>query len=180
MEKNNLDTSIFSESKCNILNQLLHACADEICGYPGPNYEHFNKSMEWNQEEYNNSYHIITSLLQNPTCLYLDEERMPLEYHALPEQVQQRILKCLKVRREQLTDALLKKTSRNTLPTFRDFDWRLKLIMGSSKMASLREPLLQLDLIVEEKDNERLLSIELNKDELDIMIHALESEVKRH
>lgn len=47
-------------------------------------------------------------------------------------------------------------------------------------MASLREPLLQLDLIVEEKDNERLLGIELNKDELDIMIHALETEVKRH
>lgn len=52
---------------------------------------------------------------------------MPLEYHALPEQVQQRILNCLKVRREKLTEALLKKASKNNLPTFRDFDWRLKV-----------------------------------------------------
>ena len=53
-----------------------------------------------------------------------------------------------------------------------------QLIMGSSKMASLREPLLQLDLIVEEKEKERLLGIELNKDELDLVINALESAIK--
>ena len=52
---------------------------------------------------------------------------MPLEYHALPEQVQQQILTCLKVRREQLTDALMRKRSKNSLPTLRDFDWRLKV-----------------------------------------------------
>ena len=52
---------------------------------------------------------------------------MPLEYHALPEQVQQRIFTCLKVRREQLTDALIRKHSKNNLPTLRDFDWRLKV-----------------------------------------------------
>lgn len=50
--------------------------------------------------------------------------------------------------------------------------------MGSSKMASLREPLLQLDLIVEEKENERLLGMELNKDELDMVINSLESAVQ--
>lgn len=50
--------------------------------------------------------------------------------------------------------------------------------MGSSKMASLREPLLQLDLMVEEKENERLLGIELNKDELDMVINSLESVVQ--
>lgn len=47
--------------------------------------------------------------------------------------------------------------------------------MGSSKMASLREPLLQLDLMVEEKENERLLGMELNKGELDMVINSLQS-----
>lgn len=46
--------------------------------------------------------------------------------------------------------------------------------MGSSKMASLRESLLQLDLIVENKESRRIINLELNKDELDTMINSLE------
>lgn len=46
--------------------------------------------------------------------------------------------------------------------------------MGSSKMASLRESLLQLDLIVEDKESQRIITLELNKDELDTMINSLE------
>lgn len=46
--------------------------------------------------------------------------------------------------------------------------------MGSSKMASLRESLLQLDLIVEDKESRRTINLELNKDELDTMINSLE------
>lgn len=46
--------------------------------------------------------------------------------------------------------------------------------MGSSKMASLRESLLQLDLIVEDTESRQIINLELNKDELDIVINALE------
>jgi len=52
---------------------------------------------------------------------------MPQEYHELPEQVQQNILTCLKVRREQLTDALLREHYKKKLPTVIDHDWRLKV-----------------------------------------------------
>lgn len=46
--------------------------------------------------------------------------------------------------------------------------------MGSSKLASLRESLLQLDLIVEDKKSRHIINLELNKDELDTMINTLE------
>jgi len=46
--------------------------------------------------------------------------------------------------------------------------------MGSSKMATLRESLLQLDLIIEDKDCRRIINLELNKDELDTIINSLE------
>lgn len=52
---------------------------------------------------------------------------MPQEYHELPEQVQQNILTCLKVRREHLTNALLREHYKKKLPTIVDFDWRLKV-----------------------------------------------------
>lgn len=50
--------------------------------------------------------------------------------------------------------------------------------MGSSKLASLREPLLQLDLMLESKNSKRVLDMELNKDELDTFISTMESIVQ--
>lgn len=52
---------------------------------------------------------------------------MPQEYHELPEHIQQNILLCLKLRREQLTDALLKEYSKEKYETVIDFDWKLKV-----------------------------------------------------
>lgn len=167
--------NLFSEDKSNILKELLHACVDEICGRPGPSYHKFINSMDWNKAEYEGIYKLISSLLRNPASLYMVEEKMPQEYHELPEQVQQNILTCLKVRREQLTNALLRKHYKRTLPTVIDSDWRLKLIMGSSKMVSLRESLLQLDLIVEDTESRYIINLELNKDELDTVINTLEA-----
>jgi len=47
--------------------------------------------------------------------------------------------------------------------------------MGSSKMASLRESLLQLDLVVEDTESRRIIDLELNKDELEIVINTLDA-----
>lgn len=42
-------------------------------------------------------------------------------------------------------------------------------------MASLRESLLQLDLIVEDTESRYIINLELNKDELDTVINTLET-----
>lgn len=42
-------------------------------------------------------------------------------------------------------------------------------------MASLRESLLQLDLIVEDTESQRIINLELNKTELETMINTLEA-----
>lgn len=42
-------------------------------------------------------------------------------------------------------------------------------------MASLREFLLQLDFIVKDMESQRIINLELNKDELETMINALEA-----
>lgn len=170
--------NLFGEDKVHVLKELLHACVDEICGRPGPSYHRFANSIDWSQEEYKETYKLISMLLRNPASLYLTEEKMPQEYHELPEHIQQSILTCLKVRREQLTDALLKEYCKEEHETVTDFDWRLKLVMGSSKLATLREPLLQLDLMVESKERKRTLGLELNKDELETFINAMETIVQ--
>ncbi|XP_076239241.1 COMM domain-containing protein 8 [Calliopsis andreniformis] len=170
--------NLFGEDKIHVLKELLHACVDEICGRSGPSYHRFTNSIDWSREEYEETYKLISMLLRNPASLYLIEEKMPQEYHELPEHIQQNILTCLKVRREQLTDALLKEYSKEKHETLTDFDWRLKLVMGSSKLATLREPLLQIDLMVESKETKRILNLELNKDELETFINAMETIVQ--
>ncbi|RLU25268.1 hypothetical protein DMN91_003361 [Ooceraea biroi] len=184
--------NLFSDEKSEVLKELLHACVDEICGRPGPSYHRFVNSMDWSRAEYEGICKLMTTLLRNPASLYMVEEKvasltmsfhskfqvvkhMPQEYHELPEQVQRNILTCLKVRREQLTNALLMEHYKRKLPTVIDFDWRLKLVMGSSRMASLRESLLQLDLMVEDTESRRIIDLELNKDELETMINALDA-----
>jgi len=42
-------------------------------------------------------------------------------------------------------------------------------------MASLRESLLQLDLIVEDTESRRIIDLELNKDELETVINTLDA-----
>lgn len=65
----------------------------------------------------------------------------------------------------------------------RDFDWKLQYILGSSSLASHQDSLLTLQLFLT-REGERIpkepnikdeLSIELNKNELDKLISALEN-----
>jgi hypothetical protein len=101
---------------------------------------------------FNNVHNFITTLFQKHNCLYAEEEKvspvqfiylqshkkfpidlyfclkMPLEYRELPEHVKQVILTCLRIRKAQLTDALLIKYSSKHFPTLCNFDWRLKVI----------------------------------------------------
>lgn len=167
--------NLLGEERIDILRELLHACADEICGHPGPSYREFMTRMDWSKEEYEGVYGLIKTLLRNPACLYLIEEKMPSEYYDFPESIRKDILTCLKVRQKELTRALLTEHSKEKLETLVDFDWRLKLVMGTSKLASLREPLFQLDFIAEHTNVRRVIGVEMNKDELDMLITTMET-----
>ncbi|XP_012283761.1 COMM domain-containing protein 8-like [Orussus abietinus] len=171
----NCYVKLFSTITSSALNQFLHACIDEICDYSRVAYEDFSTTINWSREEYDTAYALISTLLQNPVLLYLSEEKASLEYLELPEEVRSCVVNCLKLRQEQLTNVLIRKASKKILPTLTDFDWRLRLLMGSSKLATLREPVLQLDLIVEDRKERNIVGMELNKEELETVINALES-----
>ncbi|XP_014210148.1 COMM domain-containing protein 8 [Copidosoma floridanum] len=177
MENNPVVTcNLFNEDKQDELTKFVHLCIDESCTLKGPEFRQFT-SVDWTKEQFNTLYRLLLKLFHNPSCLYIEDEKMPPEYTQLPKNVQNVILACLRVRKSQLTDALLNDYLSRQGPTLSDFDWRLKYVMGSSKMASIREPLLQLDLILKDKQKEQVLGLELNLEELDLMIDAIESRV---
>ncbi|KAJ8669654.1 hypothetical protein QAD02_000913 [Eretmocerus hayati] len=164
---------LFNKDEEEKLFQFLHLCINEIC--TGIQATHSQISnMKWTEEEFTNTQKLLVALLSNPSCLYCQPDKMPHAYHKFPQHVQEAILECLTMRKVQLTNALILKCSSKCGPTMTSFDWRLKYVMGSSKMASIREPLLQLDLNFGEEKNEKL-QLELTKDELDKMISTLET-----
>ncbi|XP_015591600.1 COMM domain-containing protein 8 [Cephus cinctus] len=158
------------------LNQLIHACIDEVCGYPGLSHQPFANNVDLNKDEYIVVHKLFLRILSNPAILHPNEEKVLEEYYQdFPSEVQRSLLKCLRARRNQMSAVFFKKHAKKFATTLMDFNWRLILLMGSSKIASLKEPVLQLDLLVEDQQDDRIVGIELNRDELDSLINVLES-----
>lgn len=53
---------------------------------------------------------------------------MPLEFHALPKHIQEAIIICIKVRKCELSEALILNCSIKHRPTLLNYDWSLKVI----------------------------------------------------
>lgn len=62
-----------------------------------------------------------------------------------------------------------------------DFDWKLKWVIGSSSLSSLREPILQMDLHTKQIKDETVIkdtvNFEMNIVELNTFINAIEKSV---
>jgi hypothetical protein len=55
-----------------------------------------------------------------------------------------------------------------------DFDWKVKVVLATSKSSGIRQPLLQLVLYLTDTDGHtRELLLELNRAELELMISTL-------
>ncbi|GCB78768.1 hypothetical protein scyTo_0018655, partial [Scyliorhinus torazame] len=88
---------------------------------------------------------------------------------------QEAVLNCLKGRKEELKSALIEETNAVSSAQLQNFDWQLKLPLSSDKIAFLQTPLLNLDLDVRENGVLRPVSVEMDKEELQTLIHSLEA-----
>ncbi|KAK0089657.1 hypothetical protein PV325_006080 [Microctonus aethiopoides] len=176
MEMSKINFLLDKDEIRDLLNDFFYSCINEICGCKGPTYQQFIK-IGWNEDEYNDIRTLICNLFTNPTLLYLDKTKLPQEFLEFSENIQVQMFDCLKEKQKYLVNALMKKYSQKNIQTLIDFDWRLKVILGSSEVASLREPLLQLDLRVMENEAENIVDLELNKNELDHLIKVLEAAI---
>ncbi|KAG8035228.1 hypothetical protein G9C98_001718 [Cotesia typhae] len=89
---------------------------------------------------------------------------------------QRKIIICLTVRLEKLTNVLVSEALQRERSTMIDFDWRIKMIMGSSHVASLKQPIVQLDLFVKDKGAKEIVNVEMDRDQLDSFIKTLETD----
>ncbi|RUS69498.1 hypothetical protein EGW08_022738, partial [Elysia chlorotica] len=79
------------------------------------------------------------------------------------------------VHNPSLKQKLLQNTAAISKTVLSDFDWKLKLALSSDKLATLQEPLLQLDLDMRDVNGDgKRVFLELNKTELAKLITSLE------
>ncbi|RWS06796.1 COMM domain-containing protein 8-like protein, partial [Dinothrombium tinctorium] len=94
------------------------------------------------------------------------------------EETQKAIYECIEVRRVELKNAITNMIINETCPQIlTDFDWQLKMILASDKMADINEPILNLDLKLKNskmKHSSKNISFEMNKEELKNLITKLE------
>ncbi|XP_069704091.1 COMM domain-containing protein 8-like [Periplaneta americana] len=174
--------NILQNAPINAFQECLHMCINDICGKKTASYESFKSVTNWTNEEYDMATSGIKHLFLEAVVNHLNEEEILEKISQLDTNRQEMILECLAVRRVDIQNVMLQKTCAISGPILQDFDWKVKWVMGSSKLSSLREPLLSLDLHLTEGRSMKnknasvtnTLNLELDKNELNKLISVLE------
>lgn len=158
--------------------EFLHSCVNSICGKESAHsYENYKSCSNWSKDEFvtlNKSFRSLFWTLINVA----DPKEKILELHPnIASNHLQCILDCLNVRKVDLQTVLIQKSYSISGSVVHDFDWKLKWVMGTSALSSLREPLLQLDFNVcdsEDGTDNCSVKLELNSNEVKQLITSLE------
>lgn len=108
--------------------------------------------------------------------MYLIEE----EYSELGKDKIKCIKDCYEIRKPEIQRAVTNEClAKMDCPVVTDFDWKLKWVVGSSTLSSIREPLMQMDLYTKQVDQDDNLhcgkiNFEMNVHELNQFIQEAE------
>ncbi|KAK7096697.1 COMM domain-containing protein 8-like [Littorina saxatilis] len=152
---------------------LCHSLAEQICHNRPPAPDAYLKSLSLEE------WWALTGVLRNFLTSSVKHDRtkdqMIESMKAVPEEQRLVIAEATTVHREQLRERLLEDTTAISQCLLRDFDWQLKLVMSSDKLASLNEPLLNVDLDLQDgAGDSRQVTIELDQEELKKLLTSLE------
>ncbi|XP_061440426.1 COMM domain-containing protein 8 isoform X2 [Rhineura floridana] len=153
--------------------KFFHKVIDGICGRACPRYQDYNTI--WNLTEWMEILELTAAYFKSTVGKDLSEEEAIQLLSELSSDSQKAVVTCLKGRRQDIRHALIERTNSICSARLLDFDWQLKLALSSDKLSMLQIPLLNLDLDLTENGNLKLFSIEMNKEELQNLISALEA-----
>ncbi|XP_038647198.1 COMM domain-containing protein 8 isoform X2 [Scyliorhinus canicula] len=152
---------------------FIHRIIDGICGRALPRYRDYGSV--WSLVEWMEILEETSAFVKHVSGKHLIDEEILQLLNGLAAPHQEAVLNCLKGRKEELKSALIEKTNAVSSAQLQNFDWQLKLPLSSDKIAFLQTPLLNLDLDVRENGVLKPVSIEMDKEELQTLIHSLEA-----
>ncbi|NXL91122.1 COMD8 protein, partial [Alectura lathami] len=153
--------------------EFLHKIIDGICGRAYPRYQDY--SSVWSLTEWMKVLEETMTYFKTAVGKNISDEEAIQQMSELNANYQEAITKCLKGRKEEIRNALVERVNGISSVQLKDFDWQLKLALSSDKISTLQMPLVNLDLDVRENGETKPISIEMNKEELQNLINALEA-----
>ncbi|XP_041453959.1 COMM domain-containing protein 8-like [Lytechinus variegatus] len=167
------DLGLLSKCPTADMEKLLHQIADSLAGHHRPRYQDYGKIWsldEWFQVTQSCEMYLKMTVKKDST-----KDDMKSALNGLSQDVQDQLMECVSIRRDDLKKALIGNTATISQSHLTDFDWKLKLAMSSDKISSVQEPLVSLDLSLTEDGTNRLVSLELDKQELQKLVSSLET-----
>ncbi|XP_043917343.1 COMM domain-containing protein 8 isoform X2 [Protopterus annectens] len=152
---------------------FFHKIIDAVCGRALPRFQDYGSI--YNLTEWLEIIDETVSFFETAVSAQLSDEQILQQLSGLSSSHHEEIMKCLKVRKEEIRLALVEKTNAISSAHLEDFDWQLKLALSSDKISSLQTPLLNLDLDVRENGKLKPVSVEMNREELQNLISSLEA-----
>ncbi|KAG3276674.1 COMM domain containing 8, transcript variant X1 [Ictidomys tridecemlineatus] len=152
---------------------LLHKIIDGFCGRAYPLYQDYHSV--WDSTEWMNVLEDVTKFFKALVGKNLSDEETLQQLNHLNSSHQEAIMKCLKSRKNEIKQVLLREIVDISSAQLQDFDWQLKLALSSDKIATLQMPLLNLHLDVKENGEVKPYSVEMSKEELQNLINSLEA-----
>eukprot|EP00053_Salpingoeca_punica_P005268 m.53403 g.53403 ORF g.53403 m.53403 type:complete len:194 (-) comp13160_c0_seq1:566-1147(-) len=153
--------------------KLVHSVVDSVVGRAGPRYADYGKG--WSLAEWTDVRNGLSELVREVGRTDAKDVAGSCEKHGLPSKVTPTLTECIAARKTELSDALLRETASIASPVLTNFDWKLQMVMGSDKISSVRQSVVQLDLQVKQLDgSHKHTQLEMDEQELDAFIAKLE------
>ncbi|CAH1798389.1 unnamed protein product, partial [Owenia fusiformis] len=155
------------------VSKFIHGLIDGVCGKMALSYADY--SSIWGMDDWWRVKDGYSNLIKHAMKYDLrTKDELSKACEEVPSSIMQQITDSLWVRREDIRRSLVEATCAVSQTYLTDFDWQLKLAMSSDKIASVKQPLVSVDLTLQEKGKTKNIAVELNKEDLQNMIASLE------
>lgn len=153
--------------------KLVHRVADEVCGRRGPRRSDYGD--RWSLTEWMDLMNSLSSFIRFAVGRSCSDQEVRELLGDLDAARTEAVLQCVRSRFDEIRYALVDRTIVISSTQLQDFNWQIKLALSSDKLSALNTPLLNLSLDLKDNGTQRSTNIELNKDELQTLISALEA-----
>lgn len=153
----------------------MHECVDELTDIKEANFDNYNSDIQWTISDFHKTKMAIQKFYRQ--CIINDNIELKSD---LPSNIINEIRNCFEIRKNDIFETLVRENLlKNGASFVKNFDWRMKWVLGSSKLASFTEPVLQIDLHCLKSKNDgslerKTVNFEVNLDKLDFLIEQLE------
>ncbi|KAI7805618.1 COMM domain-containing protein 8 [Triplophysa rosa] len=153
--------------------KLVHMVADEVCGRRGPRRSDY--SDRWSLTEWMDLMNSLSSFIRFAVGRGCTDQEVRELLSDLDTARTEAVLQCVRSRFDEIRHALVDRTNAISSTQLQDFNWQIKLALSSDKLSALNTPLLNLSLDLKDSGTQRSTNIEMNKEELQTLISALEA-----